>query len=69
MRARIWRDTIDEPDRKERRMAECLVHEVVPWEAITEIHVRTGERRNQVEELLGPGIPPGPVHVTPDWYF
>ncbi len=69
MKSTWWNNTIQEPDRMERRMAECLAHEVVPWEAITEIHVRTAERRTQVEDLLGPGITPGPVHVTPDWYF
>ena len=69
MRAMMWNDTVEEPDRMERRMAECLVHEVVPWEAFTEIHVRTAERRTQVEELLRLGVTPGPVRVTPDWYF
>lgn len=69
MRATMWNDTIDEPDRMERRMAECLVHGVVPWEAFTEIHVRTAERRSEVEELLGPGVTANLVRVTPDWYF
>lgn len=69
MRATMWNDTIDEPDRMERRMAECLVHEVVPWEAFTEIHVPNAERRAEVVAALGKGIAPRRVHVTPDWYF
>lgn len=69
MGATMWNDTIDEPDRMERRMAECLVHEVVPWEAFTEIHVRSPDRRGEVQAVLGRGVAPGPVHVTPDWYF
>lgn len=69
MRARMWNDTIEEPDRMERRMAECLVHEVVPWEAFMEVHVRNVDRRAEVEAALGLGIAPGRVRVTPDWYF
>lgn len=69
MRATMWNDTVQEPDRMERRMAECLAHEAVPWEAFTEIHVRNPDRRAEVEAALAPGIAPGPVHVTPDWYF
>ena len=69
MVATMWNDTIDEPDRMERRMAECLVHEVVPWEAFTEVHVRTAERKSEVKELLGPGVTANQVRVTPDWYF
>lgn len=69
MRAGSWSDTQEEPDRKERRMAECLVHQVVPWDAFAEVHVRTEERRTEVAELLlslGARIP---VMVTPAWYF
>jgi hypothetical protein len=69
MRAVMWNDTIDEPDRMERRMAECLVHEVVPWEAFMEIHVRNVEVRTEVEKVLGSRVTANPVRVTPDWYF
>ncbi len=69
MEATWWNNTIDESDRRERRMAECLVRQVVPWEAFTEVRVRSDARRLEVEDLLGPGITPGPVLVTPDWYF
>lgn len=69
MRARMWNDTVAEPDRKERRMAECLVHRSAPWAAFTEIHVRNEERRTQVVAALRGGAVGVPVHVTPDWYF
>ena len=42
MKAKMWNDTIEEPDRMERRMAECLVHDHVPWTAFTAIHVTFG---------------------------
>lgn len=69
MEATWWNNTVQEPDRMERRMAECLVHSVVPWDAFTEVRVRTQSRKAEVEALLGPGVTPGPVVVTPDWYF
>lgn len=33
----MWADTADHPERKERRMAECLVRNAVPWLTFTEI--------------------------------
>ena len=44
MAARYWSATADEPDRVERRMAECLDHRQVPWDAGTAVHVRTAAR-------------------------
>lgn len=40
MRATMWNNTESQPDRMERRMAECLVHERVPWVAFTRIVAR-----------------------------
>jgi hypothetical protein len=68
MRQRMWNNTADEPDRMERRMAECLVHGVVSWEAFTAIHVRTQARRAEVVRLLTTTSSP-PIHVTPGMYF
>lgn len=70
MKLRIWRNTDEDPDRVERRMAECLVFEQVPWEAFTEIvvHDSTREARVQTDlDTLGIAIPP--IHVSPDSYF
>lgn len=68
MRQTMWNNTPDEPDRRERRMAECLAHEAVPWEAFTAVHVRTNERRDQAVTLLGPADAPR-INVSPDMYF
>lgn len=68
MQQTMWNNTPEEPDRRERRMAECLVHDAVRWEAFTEIHVRTEARRGQARKLLK-ATPAPPVHVTPTMYF
>lgn len=68
MRQTMWNNTVQEPDRKERRMAECLVHNHVPWAALTGIHVRTRQRRDQVEGILADVDSP-PVTVSPSMYF
>lgn len=43
MRATMWANTDTDLDRKERRMAECLVHSVVPWSAIVGVATRSQE--------------------------
>lgn len=68
MKERYWGDTDDYPDRCERRMAECLVHDVVPWEAITFVGVRSQTALDEVNLLLGPGVQPT-VEVRAQWYF
>ncbi|WP_312870290.1 type II toxin-antitoxin system toxin DNA ADP-ribosyl transferase DarT [Gordonia asplenii] len=65
-----WRNTEEDPDRKERRMAECLVHQRVPWDAIDGIAVYDDARRDTVESVLANlEVTAPPIHVTPKAYF
>jgi ssDNA thymidine ADP-ribosyltransferase, DarT len=69
MRARMWHNTESQPDRKERRMAECLVHERVPWVAFVEVVARTvacARRTRAAVATVGGNIP---VVVRRGWYF
>lgn len=70
MASRYWANTDDDRDRKERRMAECLVHDRVPWEAFTGLAVHDQARQRRVREILDrlDGHHP-PVRVVPDAYF
>ncbi len=69
MRATMWANTSAEPDRKERRMAECLVHACVPWEAFSEVVTKTRACAALVTQALSTVGSSTPVHVRPDWYF
>jgi ssDNA thymidine ADP-ribosyltransferase, DarT len=70
MTARYWSNTPDDPDRKERRQAECLVHPHVPWQAIEGVITKTEQARSQVELVLGTvAAQPARVAVRAEWYF
>lgn len=69
MTARYWNNTPDDPDRKERRQAECLVHPHVPWQVIEGIATKTERARAQAEHTLGTAGLSTPVIVSADWYF
>lgn len=70
MEATMWNNTPDDPDRMERRMAECLVHDLVPWKALTQIVVYDETRAERVRTALATlelAIPP--ILVGPRSYF
>jgi hypothetical protein len=70
MTAKYWKNTPDDPDRKERRQAEYLVHPHVPWQAIEEVATKTEGARVRVELLLGTvAAQPTRVTVRAEWYF
>ena len=69
MRATMWSNTDDQPDRKERRMAECLIHARIPWEAFTAVTAKTKGCARQAEETLTTVGVELPVLVRPKWYF
>lgn len=68
MMQKMWNNTEDSPDRKERRMAECLVHQSVPWSAFEHIAARSPDVAREVERALGGASRPS-VAVRPAWYF
>jgi hypothetical protein len=69
MRALIWKNTAQDPDRMRRRMAEFLVHERVPVTCLAGIAVRSSAMKGQVEALLADNAVALPVRVRPGWYF
>ena len=69
MEAPMWRNTETEPDRRERRMAELLVHGHVPWTAITSVVTKTEKRSRQASAALATVGDATPVRVQRDWYF
>ncbi|MGH3873529.1 MAG: type II toxin-antitoxin system toxin DNA ADP-ribosyl transferase DarT [Pseudonocardiaceae bacterium] len=69
MRARMWHNTPSEPDRRERRMAECLVHRQVPWQAIEYVAARTPARAAQARATLARFSQGAAVRTRRDWYF
>lgn len=69
MEATMWNNTADDPDRMERRMAEFLVHGVVPFQAFTHIGVRSPKTEFAVAELLAVLDHPPKVIVRPAWYY
>lgn len=69
MRSKFWNNTVDDPDRKERRQAECLVHTRVAWSVITEVAAKTPGTASEVQAILAQARMMTKVSVHPDWYF
>ena len=70
MAARYWSNTPEDPDRRERRQAECLVHERLGWEhidfALTRSEAVAGDARATLATI---GDRATRVLVRPDLYF
>lgn len=69
MDAHIWRSTPEEPDRMERRMAECLVHRVVPWSAFLGLAVASTGMAERVRDVLKMSGVDGKVRIEPGLYY
>jgi hypothetical protein len=69
MRERYWGHTDDDPDRPDRRMAECLVHRVVPWAAFDVIAARNAATARLTVGILADAGARRHVDVRPRWYF
>ncbi|MEW6155340.1 MAG: DUF4433 domain-containing protein [Actinomycetota bacterium] len=64
----LWFNTPDDPERRERRMAECLAHGRVPWDGFTAV-AATARMRTKVTEALARVGAHAQVEVRPKWYF
>lgn len=69
MRQAQWYDIPEYPDRKERRMAECLVHRSVPWSVITDVVTHDTARQQAAQAILRSAGAVARVHVGASWYF
>lgn len=69
MQARWWNNTADEPDRRERRMAECLVHGSLPWSVVDGVVTKTDRVAQAARDVIAAAGSATPVSVRPDWYI
>lgn len=70
MKQRMWNPTPEDPDRMERRMAELLVHQQLPLDALVGIAVQKEENCERIKGWLRESSgPPTFVAVRPEWYF
>jgi hypothetical protein len=69
MQGKWWNDTPEHPDRKRRRQAEFLIHDVAPWILIEQIGVASDAARQNVEALLAAAEDTTPISVRPEWYY
>lgn len=69
MRARMWKNTADDLERIERRMAEFLVHRFVPWSLVRALAVYDDDNLDYVQSAFV-GQPAAPtISVRRDWFF
>jgi hypothetical protein len=65
-----WGRTPDDPGRPDRRMAECLVLDRVPWEAFTVIATRTADAAaDAIRHASRSDDSAASVVIRKDWYF
>ena len=69
MEDRWWRDTPEDPDRMNRRMAELLVYRRAPWDAFIELAARTGKDAASAQATLASVSADSVVQVRQDWYY
>ncbi len=69
MNEKLWRDTPEHPDRKERRMAEFLVYDRVPLDLLLEVAVHSDAQKPRIEQLFADAGRTTEVVARPDWYY
>jgi hypothetical protein len=69
MQAEIWRDTLQDGDRKRRRQAEFLVHQFFPFDLAETIGVINKDMAAQVTGLMQALKQKPNVKIIPEWYY
>ncbi len=69
MRERIWKNTRDDGERMERRMAEFLVHDRVPLDLLLRVAVHSDAQKATIELMFGDARRTTEVVARPDWYY
>lgn len=69
IRSNDWKNTDVDLDRQERKMAEFLVHNFVPWSSITGIGVYSKRYKDQAEQILKAYNDETQVQVMTSWYY
>lgn len=69
MRQGSWGRTDADPDRPDRRMAELLVHQRLPFDAVGLIVAQNGRTADAARAHLGDAGRSTRVDVRPGWYF
>lgn len=64
-----WANTSDNPDRKEKKQAEFLVHKKLPWELIYGIAVFNDVTGSHVEDTLKSQQHKPVIKVKKEWYY
>lgn len=69
--AETWNDTDTTLDRQEKKQAEFLVHQTIPWSLITEIGVLNDSVKSRVLTILSqhPEVSHPQVLRKPSWYY
>lgn len=69
--ADIWKNTPLQPDRQEKKQAEFLVYQQVPWKLVQEVGVLDDSAKAQVQAILAthPTRHQPQVLRKPSWYY
>lgn len=67
--ARQWNNTENDPDRKRRKEAECLVFREMPFSAVTGIAVYNQESSDYITVVLQRNNLNIPVTIETSWYY
>lgn len=64
-----WSDTQNDPDKKRRKQAECLIHKKLSLETIKTIAVFNKECSDYIREILKENNSQIPIIIKPEWYY